>query len=248
MAIAIRRNHLLMYLLTLFSLTVAFIALFPAARLIPRIIDPLFIIDGMGIFGAGLILAATMVIALLSYGYFEQRESRREEYYVLLDLAVLGAVVLVISRHFVSLFLGLETLSVSLYGLIAYLRRRERSDEAGIKYLIMAAFSSAFLLFGMALIYARTGSMSFSGIGEALANSGRITPLLLAGFGMMIVGIGFKLAVVPFHMWTADVYEGAPAPVTAFIATVSKGGMVILLLRFFTEAKDRKSTRLNSSH
>src|SRR3546814_660613 len=116
------------------------------------------------------------------------------------------------------------------------LRRRERSDEAGIKYLIMAAFSSAFLLFGMALIYARTGSMSFSGIGEALANSGRITPLLLAGFGMMIVGIGFKLAVVPFHMWTADVYEGAPAPVTAFIATVSKGGMVILLLRFFTEA------------
>src|SRR3546814_16276762 len=89
-----------------------------------------------------------MLIALLSYGYFEQRESRREEYYVLLVLAVLGAVVLVISRHFVSLFLGLETLSVSLYGLIAYLRRRERSDEAGIKYLIMAAFSSAFLLFG----------------------------------------------------------------------------------------------------
>src|SRR3546814_10127623 len=80
MAIAIRRNHLLMYLLTLFSLTVAFIALFPAARLIPRIIDPLFIIDGMGIFSAGLILAATMVIALLSYGYFEQLESRREEY------------------------------------------------------------------------------------------------------------------------------------------------------------------------
>src|SRR3546814_3021101 len=103
-----------------------------------------------------------MLIALLSYGYFEQRESRREEYYVLLVLAVLGAVVLVISRHFVSLFLGLETLSVSLYGLIAYLRRRERSDEAGIKYLIMAAFSSAFLLFGMALIYAGTGSMSRS--------------------------------------------------------------------------------------
>src|SRR3546814_15429590 len=83
--------------------------------------------------------------------------------------------------------------------------------------------------------------MSFSGIGEALANSGRITPLLLAGFGMMIVGIGFKLAVVPFHMWTADVYEGAPAPVTAFIATVSKGGLVILLLRFFTEANSFRS-------
>src|SRR3546814_17138998 len=97
MAIAIRSNHLLMYLLTLFSLTVAFIALFPAARLIPRIIDPLFIIDGMGIFSAGLILAATMVLALLSYGYFAQRESRREEYDVLLVVAVLGSVVLVLS-------------------------------------------------------------------------------------------------------------------------------------------------------
>lgn len=234
-AIAIKRSHLLMYLLTLLSLAAAFFSLFPAAEELPRAIDPLFIADGAGIFSSGLILGAAIVVALLSYGYFEQRESRREEYYVLLMLAVLGAMVLVIARHFASLFLGLETLSVSLYGLIAYLRRRERSDEAGIKYLILAAFSSAFLLFGMALIYARTGSMSFPGIGEALADTSRITPLLLAGFGMMIVGIGFKLAVVPFHMWTADVYEGAPAPVTALIATVSKGGMMILLLRFFTE-------------
>src|SRR5690606_17901821 len=85
------------------------------------------------------------------------------------------------------------------------------------------------------LIYAQTGSMSFAGIGRALTGVPVLSPLLLAGFGMMIVGIGFKLAVVPFHLWTADVYEGAPAPVTAYIATVSKGGMLILLLRFFTE-------------
>ena len=234
-AIAIRRSHLLMYLLTLLFLLAAFVAVFYSNTTVPHIIDPLFIIDGLGVFSSGLILLATLAVALLSYGYFEQRESRREEYYVLLILAALGALVLVISRHFASLFLGLETLSVSLYGLIAYLRRRPRSDEAGIKYLILAAFSSAFLLFGMALIYAQTGNMSFPGIAEVLADMNELTPLLLAGFGMMIVGIGFKLAIVPFHMWTADVYEGAPAPVTAFIATVSKGGMVILLLRFFAE-------------
>lgn len=234
-AIAIKRSHLLMYLLTLLSLLAAFISLFSANTMVPHIIDPLFIIDGLGIFSSGLILLATLAVALLSYGYFQQRESRREEYYVLLMLAALGALVLVISRHFASLFLGLETLSVSLYGLIAYLRRRERSDEAGIKYLILAAFSSAFLLFGMALIYAETGNMSFPGIGAALAGMTKLSPLLLAGFGMIIVGIGFKLAIVPFHMWTADVYEGAPAPVTAFVATVSKGGMMILLLRFFAD-------------
>lgn len=243
-AIAVRRNHLLMYLLTLLSLLGAFAAIFCSRTVLPWVIDPLFMVDGIGLFSSGLILLAALAVTLLSYGYFEQRESRREEYYVLLLLATVGALVLVISRHFVSLFLGLETLSVSLYGLIAYLRRRERSDEAGIKYLILAAFSSAFLLFGMALIYAQTGSMSFPGIAEALAGMSRLTPLLLAGFGMMIVGIGFKLAIVPFHLWTADVYEGAPAPVTAFIATVSKGGMMILLLRFFIEANAFRYTVL----
>lgn len=234
-AIAIKRNHLTMYLLTILSLLAAFVSLFKSQALAPHRMDPLFIIDGLGIFSWSLILLATLATTLFSYGYFQQRESRREEYYVLLILATLGVLVLVISRHFASLFLGLEILSVSLYGLIAYLRRREKSNEAGIKYLILAAFSSAFLLFGMALIYAQTGSMSFAGIGRALTGVPVLSPLLLAGFGMMIVGIGFKLAVVPFHLWTADVYEGAPAPVTAYIATVSKGGMLILLLRFFTE-------------
>jgi NADH-quinone oxidoreductase subunit N len=144
-------------------------------------------------------------------------------------------VVLVISKHFISLFLGLEILSVSLYSMIAYLRKRERSDEAGIKYLILAAFSSAFLLFGMALVYAEIGSMEFSGIARYLSSSSRMPLIVFAGFGLMTVGIGFKLGVVPFHMWAADVYEGAPAPVTAFIATVSKGGMMALLVRFFTQ-------------
>ena len=232
-SIAVKRNHKVIYIITTVSLAVDFIyiAIYKATT---WVIEPLFIFDGFGTFNTGLILLTALAVTMISYAYFEQREERKEEYYILLILATLGAVVLVISKHFVSLFLGLEILSVSLYSMIAYLRKRERSDEAGIKYLILAAFSSAFLLFGMALVYTASGAMEFSGITNFLSRSQEMPLIMFAGFGLMTVGIGFKLGVVPFHMWAADVYEGAPAPVTAFIATVSKGGMMVLLVRFFT--------------
>ncbi len=234
-SIAVKRNHKVIYVITTVSLAVDFIYLVVYKATATWVIEPLFIFDGFGTFNTGLILLTSLAVTMISYAYFEQREERKEEYYILLILATLGAVVLVISKHFVSLFLGLEILSVSLYSMIAYLRKRERSDEAGIKYLILAAFSSAFLLFGMALTYAASGAMEFSKIATFLSASPEIPLIVFAGFGLMTVGIGFKLGIVPFHMWAADVYEGAPAPVTAFIATVSKGGMMALLVRFFTE-------------
>jgi NADH-quinone oxidoreductase subunit N len=234
-SIAVKRNHKVIYVITAVSLAAdfAYLAIYKATAI--WLIEPLFIFDGFGTFNTGLILLTALAVTMISYAYFEQREERKEEYYILLILATLGAVVLVISKHFISLFLGLEILSVSLYSMIAYLRKRERSDEAGIKYLILAAFSSAFLLFGMALVYMEVGSMEFSGIARYLSSSSEMPLIVFAGFGLMIVGVGFKLGIVPFHMWAADVYEGAPAPVTAFIATVSKGGMMALLVRFFTQ-------------
>jgi len=233
-SIAIKRNHKIIYIITSVSLAAdyLYLALFNAGR--KWSVEPLFAFDGFGIFNTGLILCTALGGTMVSYAYFEQREERKEEYYILLILATLGAEVLVISKHFVSLFLGLEILSVSLYAMITYLRTRERNDEAGIKYLILAAFSSAFLLFGMALVYAVTGTMDFGGIAKYLSSQPDMPLIILAGFGLMVVGIGFKLGIVPFHLWTADVYEGSPAPVTAFIATVSKGGMIALLVRFFT--------------
>src|SRR5688572_20359010 len=234
-SISVKRNHKVIFLITVVAYIVDFIWLVTYSVKHQQTIEPLLVFDGFGIFNIGLILLTTLIVALISYAYFEQREERKEEYYILLILASLGAVIMVISKHFISLFLGLEILSVSLYALIAYLRKRERSDEAGIKYLILAAFSSAFLLFGMALVYAECGSMEFSAIARHLSSSSTMPLLVFAGFGLMVAGIGFKLGVVPFHMWTADVYEGAPAPVTAFIATVSKGGMMALLVRFFVE-------------
>jgi NADH-quinone oxidoreductase subunit N len=157
----------------------------------------------------------------------------REEYYIIIFTSTLGAALLTVANHFVLFFLGIETLSVSLYILIAFQRSKTNSIEAGIKYLILASVSSAFLLFGMALIYTAFGTMHFGEIVAALVKHEPLSPLVLSGFGMMMVGIGFKLALVPFHMWTPDVYQGAPAPVSAYIATVSKGAVMAILIRFF---------------
>ncbi len=230
---AVRRNHRLAALLTLLGLALAFASVWQILPLAPRQVGPLLIIDGYALFYIGLITAAAFAVVVLSYGYFERQTEHREEVYILLLVAVLGSVVLVASNHFVSFFLGLEILSIALYSLNAYLRDRVLPLEAGIKYLVLAAASAGFLLFGMALIYAELGTMEFSRI-ETLISAGDVNrPLLLVGMVLMITGFGFKLALVPFHLWTPDIYEGAPAPVTAFVATVSKGAMFALLLRYF---------------
>ncbi len=233
--IAIERHHGKTAVLTFVGLAAAFMELPAAARWTPLSVTPLLVVDQYAIFFIGLILAATMITVLLSYGYLRQQNGHREEFYLLLLVAALGSAVLVTSRHFAAFFLGLEILSVSLYALVAYTRSRAISIEAGIKYLVLAAVSSAFMLYGMALIYADLGLLDFVGIAthiQASLGMGQ-SIILLAGLGLVIVAIGFKLAVVPFHMWTPDIYQGAPAPVTAFVASVSKGAMVALLVRLF---------------
>jgi len=237
LTIAFCRNHRLTALLSVLGLILCLIAIWPASDLAPRQVTPLFVIDRYALFYMGLIFAASIAILLLSYGYLAARRERPEEFYLLVLAATLGAVALVASDHFASFFLGLETLSISLLGLIAYPRDHEKSLEAGVKYLILAGISSAFLLFGMALVYARLGSMEFVRIATLLSTVD-VSPDLywLTGLALIFTGIGFKLSVVPFHMWAPDVYEGAPAPVAAFVAVVSKGAMFALLLRYFVTA------------
>jgi NADH-quinone oxidoreductase subunit N len=230
--IAARRSHGLSLGITLVGLAAAFGSLWLVAPLAPRKLMSLLIVDRYALFYIGLILAATFAIAIFCHGYLERHAETREELYVLLLVATLGSMVLVASSHFVSFFLGLEILSVALYALSAYLHTRRRPVEAGIKYLILAGSSSAFLLFGMALIYAQLGTMDLARL-ERLLTGAQNSRLVLAGLTLITTGIGFKLGVVPFHLWTPDVYEGAPAPVTAFIATISKGAIFALLLRYF---------------
>jgi NADH-quinone oxidoreductase subunit N len=221
---------------TILGLAVALIALLFAAGVAPRQVTPLLRIDRYGLFYLGLILAAGLAVVGLSFGYLGRRGAKQGTFHVLLLLGILGAGGLVTGTHLASFFLSLELLSVSLYALIAYTGTDGRALEAGLKYLVLAGASSAFLLFGMALIYAEAGTLEFSAIGVT-AGGGRLqTIYALAGLALMLTGIGFKLAVVPFHMWTPDVYEGAPAPVAAFVASVSKGAVFAILLRYFTEA------------
>lgn len=233
LAVAVHRSHALSAALTFAGLALSFASLRVAARYLPRPVTPLLALDRYALFFIGLILAAGMVFVLLAYGYFQKFEDDHDELYILMLVATVGSAVLVSSSHFVSLFLGLELLSVALYGMIGYPRRRPMPLEAGIKYLVLAAVSAAFLLFGMALVYASLGTMQFSEIASRLGGPPFDRWLILPGMALIVTGFGFKLAVVPFHLWTPDVYQGAPAPVAAYIATVSKGAVFALLLRYF---------------
>jgi NADH-quinone oxidoreductase subunit N len=217
--------------LTLLGLLLSCAALPLAATAGARQVTALLLIDHYALYYMGLVFGATFVVAVLCRTWFGA--VGHGAHGVLLLLAALGGAVLAASSHFASLLLGLELYSIALFALIAWTRDGGRPLEAAIKYLILSGFSSAFLLFGMALIYADLGTMQFAEIGARLAGAGyRSNGILLAGFALILVGVGFKLALAPFHMWIPDIYEGAPPPVAALVATVSKGAVLALLLRY----------------
>ena len=232
--IGIKRSHQVTHIAGMATLLAAFLAVVIMPHKQPVYVQHLLVMDSFGALYMGVIFLASFFIILISRRYLENVTSDVEEYYILILLATLGSAVLAVAHHFITFFLGIEILSSSLYVLIAFFRYREHSLEAGIKYLILAAVSSAFLLFGMALVYASYGTMYFPELATYL-KSGSVPVLAAGGFGLIIVGVGFKLALVPFHLWTADVYEGAPAPVSALVATVSKGGVFALWLRFILD-------------
>ncbi|RZA14333.1 MAG: NADH-quinone oxidoreductase subunit N, partial [Proteobacteria bacterium] len=226
LAIAWRRNHSQTFLLSCAGLNLALLSILPVLKLTPITVTPLLQVDNFAALYMALILVATLACVTLAHAYLGDGSSgypgNREELYLLILMAALGGLVLVCAQHLAGLFIGLELLSVPTYGLIAYAFFNKRSLEGGIKYMVLSAAASAFLLFGMALLYADAGSLSFSGIGLALAATGVPSALAQLGLAMMLVGLAFKLSLVPFHLWTPDVYEGAPAPVAAFLATASK--------------------------
>jgi NADH-quinone oxidoreductase subunit N len=174
---------------------------------------------------------------LLSWRHVAPREAAHGEFYALLLTSIAGMIVLVAAQNLVSVFLGLELLSIPLYVLCATEMRRASSLEAGLKYLVVGSVGSATLLYGLAFIYGATGSTDFSGIATVLGKGDLVTdPLLLTGIALAIVGLAFKASVAPFHQWTPDVYEGAPTPVTAFMAVATKAAAFGVMLRLFDVA------------
>ena len=198
----------------------------------------LLVVDNWSLFFTALILLASLVILWLSSDKFASEGERKEEFYLLLVLSVLGAVVLIQSTHMVGLLLGMELMGVALYAMIAFPERGLLPLEAAIKYLVPSACASAILLFGFALIYAATGELSYTGIGDKIGSGLQQNPIVLvAGAAMVLAGLGFKLSVVPFHMWTPDVYEGAPTAITGYLATVSKGAVFVALTRLYMDGQ-----------
>ena len=233
-AIGIRRSHILTVGVTVIGLLLAAIV---AAVIMPytnRQVSPLLIIDQYSLFFTVIICVAAMFIAIFSFNYLADLDDQKEEYYLLLAIATVGSVVMVSTNHFVGMVLGLETLSMSLYGMIAYTVRSKNSAkyalEASVKYLVLSAIASGFMLFGMALIYAQTGTLAFSSLLDTrLVISDTYT---IAAVSLISAGIAFKLSLAPFHIWTPDVYEGSPIPSTTYLATIGKAAMFVVLLRF----------------
>ena len=197
--------------------------------------NDMFKVDNFSLFFNIVFLVSTILVALISMSYLGKDDRKQGPYYLLILLATLGMMLMAAGNELIIVFLGLELMSLSLYVLASYFRDNPASSEAGMKYLLLGAFASAFFLYGIALIYGGAGTTSVPAIAEAITAANK-SPLLLAGMFLLIVGFGFKVAIVPFHQWAPDVYEGAPTTIAAFISAGPKAAGFAAFLRIFMEA------------
>ncbi len=188
-------------------------------------------VDQLAAFVDLYILAALLLSLWIAGPFLRRIGADHGEFYSLMLLATAGAMVMASSIHLLPLFLGLELLSIPLYVLNAFLRRCEVSVEAGLKYFVVGSFASAFVLYGMALLFGSAASMNLEEIGRQVVATGSLTPLVAVGLAMVVGGLAFKLAIVPCHAWAPDVYQGSPTPVTAYLSVVPKGAALVVLLR-----------------
>ena len=197
--------------------------------------NDMFKVDNFSLFFNIIFLVSTILVTLISMSYLDRGDRKQGPYYLLILLATLGMMLMAAGNELIIVFLGLELMSLSLYVLAGYFRESPASSEAGMKYLLLGAFASAFFLYGIALIYGGAGTTSVPAIAEAITTENK-SPLLLAGMFLLVVGFGFKVAIVPFHQWAPDVYEGAPTTIAAFISAGPKAAGFAAFLRIFMEA------------
>ncbi|HQA67036.1 MAG TPA: proton-conducting transporter membrane subunit, partial [Aggregatilineales bacterium] len=171
------------------------------------------VVDGFAVYAQIIVVVAAIFGILLALEYLPKRRLSRGEYYTLLLFSTIGMMLMSVASDLILIFVALELLSIPLYILTGFDRYRTTSEEGAMKYFLLGAFSSAFLVYGVALTYGGTGTTALTGVLAALGGDAPSLPLAIAGVGLVVVGLGFKVAAVPFHMWTPDVYEGAPTPV-----------------------------------
>jgi NADH-quinone oxidoreductase subunit N len=196
----------------------------------------MWVVDNFSRFFKLIFLLGTGLTILISMKYLDTERMNHGEYFVLVLFATVGMMIMASGAELITIFLGLELMSVSLYVLAGYTRTRTISNESSLKYYVLGSFAAAFLLYGIAFIYGSTGTTEIRAISRVMATSGFQSTTLIMGMGLLVIGFGFKAALVPFHMWTPDVYEGAPAPVTAFMSAGPKAAAFAAFLRIFLEA------------
>jgi NADH-quinone oxidoreductase subunit N len=196
-----------------------------------------YVVDHLSVFFTFIFCISSAMAILLSVDFNKREEIKVGEYYSLILFCTVGMVVLASSTDMIMIFLGIEIISISLYILAGVRRKDIKSNEAALKYFLLGAFATGFLLYGMALIYGSTGSTKLAIISKVISEGQIISePLMLMGVVLLIIGFSFKVAAVPFHMWAPDVYQGAPTPVTAFMAVGPKAASLAAFYRIMTEA------------
>jgi NADH-quinone oxidoreductase subunit N len=206
-------------------------------------IGPWLIIDRFSLFFDGLLCLGGGLTALIAGGYLPEHNLNRGEFYTLLLFATFGAMMLASAGDLLTIFLGLETMSIGAYALTAFRRASPRSAEGALKYFLLGSFAAALMLYGFALLYGATGHTDLVGIGASLAKGGVKNPLVILSLALILAGLVFKVSGVPFHMWTPDAYEGAPTPATTYMAVaVKSGGFAMMLRVLLTAFGDPKST------
>jgi NADH-quinone oxidoreductase subunit N len=193
--------------------------------------DGLFVENGFTSFAKALILVASAIAIVMATDYCRREDMQRFEYPILMLIATLGMMMMVSANDFISLYLGIELQSLSLYVLAAFRRDSLRSTEAGLKYFVLGALSSGMLLYGCSLIYGFSGHTDFAGVAQVLTGAETVPVGVAAGIVFVAAGLAFKISAAPFHMWTPDVYEGAPTPITAFFAVAPKIAAMMLFVR-----------------
>ncbi len=231
------RNKSLLVFTSLVGLLMTAISAFAKNPIPAYSFNDSYIVDHLSLFFICIFTISSALAILLSVEYNEREGIRAGEYYALILFCTVGMILLASSTDMIMIFLGIEIVSICLYVLAGIRRNDHRSNEAALKYFLLGAFATGFLLYGMTLVYGSTGSTNLFKIAEVVQNpSAQSNPLLLMGLVLLVIGFGFKVASVPFHMWAPDVYQGASTPVTAFMAVGPKAAAFAAFFRVFAEA------------